>query len=117
MPYNYKQGQIVNLITPIKLPDGSNLFHPVLIINSNRAISYEGYYIGVMMSATAHRDRYTFICDPNMFETPLKECSNFRTYILVSFFESDVKELKSTMKPLHFGRLLNEIRMNVFNQD
>lgn len=113
MPYS--QGNLVYLKHPIPLPDGKELVHPVLIISSNASNSYENRYTGVMMSSTAHKDRFSFQCSNEMFESPLqKSGSQFRTYIILGFNEDQISRLVNQMKPIHLGALLAEIRNYIF---
>lgn len=83
MPYT--QRDLVWLHDPIPLPDGTTLPHPVLIISCSTANSFEKSYTGVMMSATAHRDKFSFPCTDDMFEGPLKANSQLRLYIIIGF--------------------------------
>lgn len=111
----FKQGDLVTIINPISLPDGTELPHPVLIISSNRCNSYENHYTGVMMSATSTKDRFSFMCDDSMFESKLeKNDCQLRTYILVAFHEKDIKKFKNRMIGVHLKALLNEIKNLIF---
>jgi hypothetical protein len=115
MPYN--QGDLVTLKNPVALPDGSELRHPVLIINSKRT-GYEAYYTGVMMTGTPKNDRYSFKCENQMFTTPLgKDNCEFRTYLIFGFNETDISALKSTMKKPHLTGLINHIKDHIFKID
>lgn len=115
MPYN--QGDLVTLKNPVKLPDGSELYHPVLIINSKRG-GYEKYYTAVMMTGTPKNDRYSFKCENQMFTTPLeKDNCELRIYLIFGFNEDDVHKLKSTMKKTHLIALINIIKEHIFNID
>lgn len=113
----YKQGDLVTLKNPVKLPDGAELRHPVLIINSNRS-GYEKYYTGVMMTGTPQNDRYSYKCENEMFTTPLgKESCEFRIYLIFGFNEEDISALKSTMKNPHLTSLINAIKVHILNID
>ena len=112
---SYSQGNLVYLKFPIPMPDGQELAHPVLIISSNMSNSYENRYTGVMMSATSHRDRFSFECTNEMFESPLsKTGSQFRTYIILGFNENQISRLANNMKSIHLTALLNEIKNYIF---
>lgn len=87
----FNQRDLVTLNDPIKLPDGNELPHPVLIISSNSSNGYEKHYTGVMMSATKHKDRFSFTCDNLMFESSLEKGNcQLRLYIIIGFNESDI---------------------------
>lgn len=114
----YIQRDLVYLKNPIKMPTGEDLPHPVLIISSNRANSYENYYTGVMMSATEHVDRFSFPLSDDMFESPLdKSNCCIRTYITLGFREADIKNFKNRMKMPHFKILLEQIKTSIFAVD
>ncbi len=111
----YKQGDLVWLIDPQTMPDGQKLPHPVLIISSNRANGYESYFTGVTMSATAHRDKFTFDCDNSMFEGTLaKDQCQIRLYITISFREADIKSLANRIKTVYLKAILDQMKEHVF---
>jgi hypothetical protein len=115
MPTQFNQRTLVTLKDPIKLPDGQELPHPVLIISSNSSNGYENHYTGVMMSATKHKDRFSFPCDNSMFESPLeKDNCQLRLYIIIGFNESDIAKFKNRMKPVHFTGLIEQVKNLVF---
>lgn len=115
MPAKFKQGDLIYLIDPVKLPKGEPLQHPVLIISSNVSNSYENFYTAVMMSATEYTDRFSFKCDNGMFESNLeKPGCNFRTYITISFKESEIKHFKNRIKPVFLRALLEHIKLYTF---
>lgn len=112
----YKQGDLVNLIDPIVLPDGKALSHPVLIISNNVANSYEDYYTGVMMTSTIYKDKFSLEVDDSMFQNPLrKQGSHLRLYLLISFREVNISGAPiNEMKKVHLKHVLNQIRELVF---
>lgn len=113
----YKQGDLVTLKIPQTLPDGSVLRHPVLIINSSR-LGYETYYTGVMMTSSAEKDRYSFLCDNDMFTTPLeKNGCQLRLYLIFGFREEDTANLKSQMKKVYYTTVINQIKEYILNID
>lgn len=118
MPTKYKQGDLLYLIDPIKIPKGEALPHPVLIISSNTSNSYENFYTGVMLSATKDTDKFSFPVNNQMFESNLEkpEC-NFRTYIVVSFKESEVNRLLNRIKPVFLKALMEHIKNYTFCVD
>lgn len=106
----YRQREVVILKQPHKLPDGTELFHPFLIISCDRANSKEKHYSGVMMTASKHTDGFTFNIDNSMFERPLgKEHCQIRLYIIASFREIDIREIKNRMLKIHFQALIQQI--------
>ena len=108
---SYKQGDLVYLADPVKLPKGEPLGHPVLIVSSNSANSYEKFYTGLMMSSTIHTDRFSFKCSDLMFENPLrKPNSQIRLYITVSFKESEVVRFSNRMKPIFLKQVLEQFK-------
>ena len=111
----YKQGDLVELKDRQQLPDGAILYHPVLIISCNRAISYQNYYSGIMMSATKHIDNFSMPCDNIMFESPLKEGSHLKIYLILGFNEIEIHKWINRMKPIHFKAVLNQIKDFVFD--
>jgi hypothetical protein len=113
----YKQGDLVDLVDPQQLPDGTCLYHPFLIINSNRSISYQHYYTGVMMTATAHINRLSFACEDNMFEAPLKEFSHLNMFLTAGFCESAIKRFRNRMKPIHFKGFMEQMKEVIFCVD
>lgn len=112
----YKQGELVNLIDPIVLPDGKTLPHPVLIVSNNVANSYESYYTGVMMTSTNYKDKFSFEVDDSMFQNPLRKSgSHLRLYLLISFRESSIAGTPiNQIKPAHLKHVLHQIRELVF---
>lgn len=113
----YKQGHLVILKSPQKLPDGQVLSHPVLIISSKRS-GYEPYYTGVMMTASSHKDRYSFRCDNTMFESPLEKTGcQLRLYLVFGFIKDDISSLKNTMKKIPLQSVLEQVREYIFNFD
>jgi len=116
MPYS--QRDLIYLKEDILLPDGKDLPHPVLIISSNRSNRYENRYTGVMMSATSSKDKFSFQCANEMFESPLPKAGcQFRTYIVLGFNESQIAKFLNRMKAIHFEMLLEEIKETVFIMD
>ena len=114
----YRQGDLLMLFDPIKIPKGSPLAHPILIISSNRSNNYEDFYTGVMMSSTSHTDRFTFSCEDGMFDSPLvKKNCQLRMYILLSFKAIEVKGLLNRIKPIHLTAVLRQIKELVFSID
>lgn len=113
----YKQGDLVYLFDPIKIPKGEPLEHPVLIISSNTSNSYENFYTGVMMSSTNYKDRYSFDCTNEMFESPIKLGSQIRLYITASFKETEIKNFTNRIKPIHLKALLIQIKELIFSTD
>ncbi len=103
---------------PVKMPDGQDLPHPVLIISSNRSNRYEHRYTGVMMSATQVKDKFSFICRDEMFESRLQKTNcQFRTYIILGFNETQISRFLNRMKTIHFEALIDEIKENIFIRD
>lgn len=116
MPYS--QRDLVYLKDPVKMPDGQDLPHPVLIISSNRSNRYENRYTGVMMSATQTKDKFSFACMDEMFESPLQKPNcQFRTYIILGFNETQISKFVNRMKPIHFEALIDEIKENILTSD
>ncbi len=113
----YKQGDLVYLFDPIKIPKGEPLPHPVLIISSDKSNSHEKFYTGLMMSSTTHKDRYSFDCTNEMFESPLKSGSQIRIYITVSFKETEIKNFANRIKRVHLKILLNQVKDLLFSID
>jgi len=116
MPAQYPQGDLVYLKKPIELPDGKSLDHPILIISSNSANSYENSYTGVMMTSSSKIDRFSFEVDNLMFESPLdKSGCQLRLYIIVGFKESDIRIFKNRMKATFLQVVLKQVRDSIFS--
>lgn len=112
----YHQGDLVYLTIPIPLPDGTELEHPVLIISNESPNSIENSYIAVMMSATAHTDRFSFPCGNEMFESPLtKSGCNFRMHIIMNVRESQISRFSNRIKPVYLKALLKQINERIFS--
>lgn len=114
----FKQGQLVTLKEPRTLPDGTlEDYHPFLIINSTRS-GFESFYTVVMMSATAHKDRFSFPVEDSMFESPLaKKGCQIRMYLIFGINESDIKDLKNVLKKPHLTAIVREITERIFSID
>lgn len=116
MAAQHLQGDLIYLNKPIELPDGTSLDHPVLIISSNTANSYENSYTGVMMTSSTKIDRFSYKVDNLMFESPLdKTGCQLRMYIIIGFKESDVRVFKNRMKTAFLQTVLDQIRKLVFS--
>lgn len=116
MAPKYLQGDLVYLNDPIKLPDGTELHHPVLIISSNHANSHENSYTGVMMSSTKSKDRFSFFVDNSMFESPLEKIGcQLRLYIIIGFKESDIRTFKNRIKSMYLIQILKQVRDSIFS--
>lgn len=108
MPYNQKD--LVWLKDPIPLPDGTELPHPVLIISCTAANSMENFYTGIMMTASAHKDKFSFPVTNEMFEGNLNKANcQLRLYLTVSFMESNIVRLENRMKKIHFKNVIEQI--------
>lgn len=112
----YRQGDLVFLTIPVPLPDGTELEHPVLIISNETPNSIENSYIAVMMSATAHTDRFSFLCEDSMFESPLaKSGCNFRIHIIINIREVQISRFVNRIKPVYLKALLKQINERIFS--
>lgn len=101
-----------------ELPDGKLEEHPFLIISCKAANEKESYYTGVMMTASAHTDHFTFPLHDLMFERPLaKKNCQLRLYILVSFPEKKIRSFFNRMKKVDFKAVLEQIKNYVLSMD
>lgn len=114
----YRQRDLV-WIKNAEMPDGKNLTHPFLILSCEAARAQEpGYYYGIMMTGSVHRDRYSFPVSKEMFEGPLqKESTHLRLYIISSFRENRINGLVTRMMKRDFQRVLDEIKNFVLVAD
>jgi hypothetical protein len=122
MAAQYRQGHVLYLYDPIPLPDGTFKEHPVLIISSNRANSYESFYTAVMLTHHIENSVFSFELHDMMFDRPLNRSAEkprcfARTYITISFKDSDVKSFNNNMKEPFLKMLLNQIKDSVFVVD
>lgn len=67
-----------------------------------------------MMSATSYKDRYSFDCTDEMFESPIKAGSQIRIYITVSFKETEIRNFANRIKRIHLTALINQVKTSVF---
>lgn len=112
----YKQRDLV--FVELACPDGKILRHPYLIVSNRSANSHEKYYTGVMMSATDHKDRFSFPVDSAMFEGDLRKSGcNLRLYIITGFREEQVGQLITTMHIRDFKNVVEEINDIIFSID
>lgn len=101
-----------------ELPDGTIKVHPFLIISCARANSMENTYVGVMMTASTHKDAFTFNLNDDMFESRLEKGNcQLRLYIVSYFTEVRVSKLISRMKKVYFKQVVEEMKNYVFCVD
>jgi hypothetical protein len=120
MPFH--QRDIVKVKRP--MPDGPELSHPFLIISNERANSHEKNrrYIGVMITHSKERDKFTFELTKDMVDGKLgdKFCQ-IREHLIVGFSESDISRdvthYVGKMKMVHFKAVLDQIKEYVIFPD
>ena len=107
MPYRQRDVVMVKVL----LPDGAEKEHPFIIITCRAANNKEQFYTGIMITATKHRDMFTFPVDDSMFEGRLEkpDCTA-RLYVLSSFREASILRWMTRMKKLPFTAMLNEFK-------
>jgi hypothetical protein len=115
MPYHQRDIVYVKR----EVPGGQVLKHPFLIISCEASNCQERdrYYTGVMITSNGSDDMFSRDIDRSMVETPLKEGSSLRLYIIVSFPESKIEGLVSVMKLVPFKAVLNAITKYVLVAD
>lgn len=112
----YQQRDVVYVEMP--LPSGGVEKHPFLIISCRAASAMESYHTAVMMTASKHKDKFSFLVEDTMFESPLRkpDCQ-LRLYIIVSFPDSKITELITRIRPVHFQAVLQQIKDYVLVMD
>ena len=112
----YKQGDLVKLKVVSLLPDGTEKFHPFLIISNSNSNSIENSYIGVMMTASSVSDRYSFKCSNEMFESPLEKTGcHLRMHIIAMLTENDILKFSNRMLPIYTDNLIKEIQSRILS--
>ena len=107
---NYSQRDLVWLNDPPTMPDGEILDHPVLIISCRAANCKEDYYTAIMMTASSYRDKFSYLLEADMFESPtIKKGCQLRLYIIFSLREFQIKKFANRMKLPHFKPVLKQI--------
>ncbi|MGG9970394.1 type II toxin-antitoxin system PemK/MazF family toxin [Ferruginibacter sp. SUN002] len=115
---SYKQADLVELDFPISLPDGNDLYHPVLIISCHAANSRESHYTGIMMTASTYKDMFSFNVSNDMFDAHLNKSNcQLRLQIIVTFKESQIKKLLNKMKKIHFKAAVEQLKDYVLSVD
>lgn len=95
------------------MPDGQELSHPVLLIGNDN-YGYEEYYIGVIMSSTEYKDRYSYHCNDDMFDRPLFESGScIRQNLIVGLRLDEIKKMVNQMKKPFLREVLKNIADNL----
>jgi hypothetical protein len=121
--HTYTQRDIIK-VRGDRLPENIDP-HPFLIINCETVISCDSNirrYLGVMLTHTKIRDRYTFEVTPDMIDGALNNSfRQIRTNIIASFRQSDISPDSSVyigkMKPIYFKQVVEQITNYILSID
>lgn len=98
-----------------KLPRGKFEPHPVLVLSNDDINTYEGFFIGVMISGVLEHDNFSFPLTPEMLTKPMKKSCQVRCHLISLFVIEDIIEgKKNEMRAAPFKELLNKINAAVF---